>query len=342
MRAWRVHEVGNPLRALRLEDVNDPIPPPGHVVIDVQAASIGFPDLLQVLGRYQTKPRLPFTPGRELCGIVSAIGAGVRDVAEGDRVVTITGEGLAEKAVAPAELVVPVPDAMTSVDAAACLVNYGTALLALRDHADLKDGETLLVTAAAGGVGTAAVQLGRALGATVLGVAGGAEKLGTAIKSGAHEAFDYRAGSFVDVVRNATGGRGVDVCVEPVGGAVFDQACASMGWGGRLLVVGFASGDIPTPSTNHLLLKGYSLIGVNAEASLVRDLAILPRLWTEITALFLEGRITPVVPDVRSLERAPEALADLANRATVGKVVLVPSLNSHQTVDLRGMKINAH
>jgi NADPH2:quinone reductase len=322
MRAWRVHETGS-LDGMRLEELPDPVPGPGEVVIAVEAAAIGFPDLLQVLGLYQARPALPFTPGRELAGVVSAVGPGVDGVGEGDRVVTLAGGAWADTVVAPAAECLPVPAAMPSTDAAALLINYGTAIIGLHDRGHLQEGETLLVTASAGGVGSAAVQIGKAAGARVVGVAGGPAKVATTLALGADHAFD--AGEpLVDAVRTVTGRDGVDVCCESVGGDVFDQACRLMAWAGRLLVVGFAGGRIPQVATNHVLLKGYSVIGVNSDASAARDATQAARLWARIVALYEDGAVAPLLAPPRPLDDVPTALLDLGTRATTGKLVITP------------------
>jgi NADPH:quinone reductase len=324
MRTWQVLRPGVPDDVMRLADVPDIAPGRGQVVLDIEAASIGFPDLLQILGRYQTQPGFPFTPGREFAGVVSAVGPGVRGIGTGERVLTLAGGGLAEQAAVPAAGCLPIPAAMTAVQAAALLVNYGTAVIALEDRARLRAGETLLVTAAAGGVGSAAVQLGKVLGARVIGLAGGPHKVKTVLELGAHLAVDYDEADVVAVLRSATEGRGVDVCFEAVGGRVFDAAARVMAWGGRLLVVGFASGHIPAAATNHLLLKGYGVLGVNSEAAIARDRAELRRIWDRLTGLFGSGDIDPLVRRTLPLDEAPKAFAELAARNSVGKLVVVP------------------
>lgn len=323
VRAWMVRDKGALASVLEFVDVDDPVPGAGDVVVDVTAASVGFPDLLQVTGRYQTIPPLPFVPGREFVGVVSAVGADVSAFSPGDRVLSITGGGLAERAIVPAAFALPVPDAFDDVVASAVLVNYGTAIVALENRARLRRGETLLVTAAAGGVGIAAVQVGRALGAHVIGVAGGAAHVAAAVDAGAEVAFDYRAGPFVDAVRDATSGHGVDVCFDAVGGDIFDGASRVMAWDGRLLVVGFASGEIPTAELNRLILQGCSYVGVNAEVSAARDPGLLVRIWDRIVTWHASGAVRPVIGSVRPLDEALVTFEELAARRVVGKAVLV-------------------
>ena len=324
MRAWQLSDLGEPADVLELKDVADPTPGEGQVVLDVKATSIGFPDLLQVRGGYQVKPPMPFTPGTEIAGVVSAVGAGVTNVAEGDRVLWMGLGGLAEKVVAPAIGCFPIPDDMSFAQASVLLINYGTGVFALENRAKLQPGETLLVTAAAGGAGSAAVQLGKAMGANVIGLAGGAKKVETVFALGADAAFDYNEVNIVDAVRAATDNRGVDVCYEAVGGDTFDQVRRTMGWDGRLLIIGFTSGRIADAPTNHILLKNYSIVGVHWGAWLARDRDALRNNWDRICELFETGHIDPLISAERPLEEAVDAFTALASRGTVGKVVVCP------------------
>jgi NADPH:quinone reductase len=235
MRAWQVHELGEPSEVLRLDEVAEPTPGEGSVVIDVKACGLKFPDLLQIRGGYQVKPRLPFTPGGEVAGVVRSVGDGVTTPKVGDRVLFMGNGGLADQALARAEACFPIPDAMSFEQASCLLTNYGTTVFALEERAHLQPGETLLVTAAAGGVGSSAIQVGKAMGANVIGLAGGPDKVATAYELGADAAFDYTEVDVVEAVRAATDGRGVDVCYEAVGGDIFDQVRRTMAWDGRLL-----------------------------------------------------------------------------------------------------------
>ncbi len=324
MRAWQVHELGEPTEVMRLDEVDDPTPGEGRVVIDVKACGLKFPDLLQIRGGYQVKPRLPFTPGGEIAGVVSEVGPGVTSVSAGDRVLFMGNGGLADKALASAEGCFPIPDDMSFEHAACLLTNYGTTVFALDERAHLQPGETLLVTAAAGGVGSSAIQVGKAMGANVIGLAGGPEKVETVFALGADAAFDYREVDVVEAVRAATDGRGVDVCYEAVGGDIFDQVRRTMAWDGRLLVIGFTSGRIPEAPANHILLKNYSIVGVHWGASLERDPSALRRGWDRICELYRTGHIDPLIDAVRPLDEAVAALDDLDHRRTTGKVVIAP------------------
>lgn len=325
MRAWQVHELGEPADGLRLDDIDAPTAKEGTVVIDVAAVGVKFPDLLQIRGGYQVKPPLPFTPGNEAAGIVSAVGDGVTDFAVGDRVVSTASGGLAESVRAPARTVFKLPDAM-SFEQAACLpTNYGTTVFALENRAKLAEGETMLVTAAAGGVGSAAIQVGKALGASVIGLAGGPDKVETVLGLGADQAFDYKEVDIVETVRAATDGKGVDVCYEAVGGDTFDQVRRTMGWDGRLLVIGFTSGRIPDAPANHMLLKNYAVVGVHWGAWLERVPDGMQQNWDRICELFETGHIDPLIDSVRPMAEASNALTDIGARKTVGKVIIDPT-----------------
>lgn len=324
MRAWQLHELGEPTEVLKLETVPDPTPGEGRVVIDVKACGLKFPDLLQIRGGYQVKPKLPFTPGGEVAGVVRSLGPGVTSLSVGDRVLFMGMGGLAEQAVAFEASCFPIPDAMSFEQAACLLTNYGTTVFALDERAKLQPGETLLVTAAAGGVGSSAIQVGKAMGANVIGLAGGAEKVKTVYELGADAAFDYKEVDIVEAIRSATDQRGVDVCYEAVGGDIFDQVRRCMAWDGRLLVIGFTSGRIPDAPANHILLKNYSIVGVHWGASLDRDPTALRRGWDRICELFGTGHIDPLIDAVRPLDEAVAALDDLDNRRTVGKVIVAP------------------
>lgn len=326
MRAWQMVEVGDPSDVLEFAMVPDPEPGPGEVLLNVDACGLKFPDILQIQGRYQVKPTLPFIPGGEIAGTVAAHGADLDDDAPavGDRVLVMGDGGLAERVAVPAHRCLPIPKAMSSEQAAAMLVNYGTGVFALQHRARLQAGESVLVTAAAGGVGSAAVQLAKAIGATVYGLAGGAEKVDVVRSLGADEAFDYRQIDIVDTIREVTGGAGVDVVYEAVGGDVFDQVRRVVAWDGRLLVIGFTSGRIPDAPANHMLLKNYSIVGVHWGAHLARRDEALREDWDAVVKLFGTGKVDPLISEVRPLSEALDALSDIGNRRTVGKVVIRP------------------
>ena len=327
MRAWQVTELGEPAEVLSLVDIPIPTIRPDQVLIEVKAVGLNFPDGLQIRGGYQVKAKLPFTPGSEIAGVIVSIGeeaAGkeARSCAVGDRVVWMGTGGLAEFVAAPAASLFPMPDDL-SFEKAACLpYNYGTGVYALENRARLSPGETMLVTAAAGGVGSAAVQLGKAMGANVIGLAGGPDKVATVYELGADAAFDYREVDIVDAVRAATDGRGVDVCYEAVSGDTFDQVRRCMAWDGRLLIIGFTSGRIAEAPTNHILLKNYSIVGVHWGAYLDRSASAPRENWDRIIQLFNTGKIDPLISSVRPLEQAQQGLIDIGSRKTVGKVII--------------------
>lgn len=327
MRIWRVHELGEPLDVMRLEEADPPDPGPGQVVLDVEAVGLNFPDLLQVRGGYQRRPDLPFTPGIEIVGRVvesptSTSGrAGLRP---GERVLWMGRGGLAEQCAAPADECFPVPESMPSAKAAALLHNYGTSWFALHERAALQPGEILLVHAGAGGVGSAAVQLGKAAGAMVIATAGGPAKKQILETIGADVAIDYLDEDFVGLVEEVTDGRGADVILDPVGGDVFDRSRKVVAWNGRLLVVGFTSGRIPVAPVNHVLLKNYSVVGVHWGAALGRDPGSLRRTYGELCREWEHGSIDPLIGGVLPLPAAAEALARLGARESVGKLVIQP------------------
>jgi NADPH2:quinone reductase len=324
MRAWRLHELGDPAEVLRLEDVESPSPGPGQVRVAVAAAGLNFFDDLVCRGQYQDRPALPFTPGAEFVGRVLEAGEGV-DVPAGARVVGMAAwpaGALAEEALGDARMIFAVPDSMPDETAAGLLVTYGTAHAALHRRAGLRAGETLLVHAGAGGVGSAAIQLGVAAGARVLATAGGPEKVEVCRKLGAERAIDYRTEDFVAVVKEATGGRGVDVVFDPVGGDVFDRSLRCIAWEGRLLVVGFTSGRIGSAPANLVLLKNMSVVGIAWGAYRKHEPELLGQIHADVLRLYAEGKVDPLVHSVLPLEEAPRGLADLASRRTVGKVVI--------------------
>jgi NADPH2:quinone reductase len=323
VRIWRVHELGEPEEVMRVEEAAPPERQPGHVVLEVEAVGLNFPDLLQVRGGYQRRPPLPFTPGAEVVGRVRGSDAD-GPPAEGERVLWMGTGGLAERCLAPAAQCFPVPGSMPTPKAAALLHNYGTVWFALHDRARLQPGEVLLVHAGAGGVGSAAVQLGKAAGAMVIASAGGPDKKHVLEDLGADVAIDYLNEDFVEVVRDITDGRGADVVFDPVGGDTFDRSRRVVGWDGRLLVIGFTSGRIPDAPTNHVLLKNYSVVGVHWGGSLGRDPEALRRTYDELCREWDAGTIDPLVGDVVPFEDAARALARLGSRASVGKLVVQP------------------
>lgn len=323
MKAWLVEDWCTP-EQMRWADLPLPEPGPGQVRVRVAAAALNFLDTLMMAGRYQERPPLPFTPGVELSGVVDAVGTGV-ELAVGARVCGLVSYGaFAEHAVVDAADLYPVPDGIDLETAAALPVVYGTAHHALVARGRMQVGETLLVLAAAGGVGLATVQLGRALGLTVLAAAGGAEKCALAAARGATQAFDYTAPDWTEQVKAATQGRGVDAVFDPVGGDYSAAALRLLAVGGRLLIVGFAAGAIPEIPANRLLLKDLSAVGVVWGPWRRRHRAAAAAQMASLFDLWRAGAITPLVSQRRPLAEAPAAIADLGSRRTTGKVLLIP------------------
>jgi NADPH:quinone reductase len=324
MRAWRVHELGDPAEVLRLEDVQPPSPGRGQVRVAVAAAGLNFFDDLLCRGLYQDRPALPFTPGAEFVGRILEAGEEV-DAPVGTRVVGMAAwpaGSLAEEALADTSMIFAVPDSMPDDTAAGFLVTYGTAHAALHRRARLQAGETLLVHAGAGGVGSAAIQLGVAAGARVLATAGGPGKVEVCRKLGATLAIDYQSEDFVAVVKEATGGQGADVIFDPVGGDVFDRSLRAIAWEGRLLVVGFTSGRIPSAPAHLVLLKNMSVVGIAWGAYRKHEPELFGAIHADLLRLYAEGKVDPLVHSVLPLEEAPRGLADLTGRRTAGKVVI--------------------
>jgi len=324
MRAMLVEDWCDP-KDMRLAELPDPEPGPGQVAIDVKAVGCNFFDILIAQGKYQVRPPRPFSPGGEVAGVIRAVGPDVRDLRAGDRVFAMLGwGGYATVALAPAAGVVRMPDAMSFEHGAAFGVVYQTSYFALVYRAALQRGETLLVHAAAGGVGLAAVQIGKALGARVLATAGSPAKLAIACEHGAAQAFDYSTPAWVEQVKEASGGRGADVIYDPVGGEIFDLSTKCIAFGGRLLVIGFASGQIPTLQINRVLLKNISIVGLHWGAYRQHDPDKIPQAMTALFAMYERGAVTPVVSSTYPLADAAQALEEIASRRSVGKVVLLP------------------
>lgn len=323
MRIWRLDALGDPAEQLRQVEEDPPQAGAGEVLVDVEAVGLAFPDVLQCRGEYQVKTGPGFTPGGELAGRVAALGDGVEGLDVGQRVVFLGGGGLAEQVVHPAAGVYAVPDGVTAETAAAIPINYGTTLFALRDRAGLRAGETVLVTGAAGGTGTAAIQLAKAFGARTIAIAGGATKCDLLREVGADVVIDHRTTpAWVDAVREASGG-GVDVAYDPVGGDTFHQVRRCMGWDGRLLVIGFVAG-IPEAPMNHVLLKNYSIMGVHWGASVARDPDSLKEQMTTLLRMAADGSVAPPLYPPYGFDDAATALQDIADRKVHGKVVVTP------------------
>ncbi len=312
-----------PAESLTLEDVPAPAFGEQDVLVDVRAAALNFPDVLMIAGKYQSQPPFPFSPGGEIAGIVAAVGARVEQFKPGDRVFGGIGHGgFAEQAAVPAARLHAMPDAMSFVAASGITTTYGTSYYALKQRAALQRGENLLVLGAAGGVGISAVQLGKVLGARVIAAASSPEKLAMAAQSGADALVDYSDGQLKDKVKDLTGGKGADVIYDPVGGALFDQCLRCINWYGRILVIGFAAGDIPKAPINLILLKSCQLVGVFYGAFSFRSPKENAANFSELLALFAAGKLKPVVGRTYPLERYAEALNDLSGRRALGKVVV--------------------
>ena len=318
MRAWRVHSLGDPAEVMSLDEVDQPTPGEGQLLVGVRAAGLNFPDVLMTQGQYQERPPLPFTPGVELCGEVVGTGQRVLGSPSG-------GPGaFAEYALMDADAAWPVPDGMSDEQAASLYLTYQTGYVGLHRRAGLQAGEWLLVHAGAGGVGTAAIQLGKAAGAKVIATAGGERKTQVCRKLGADHVIDYTAEDFVPVVKEITGGHGADVVYDPVGGAVFDGSRRCIAFEGRLVVVGFTSGTIPQAPVNHALVKNYSIVGLHWGLYRKHDPARIGMVHEELCRLFDDGAIAPLVGATLPLEQLPEVMTAIADRSTVGKVVLKP------------------
>lgn len=312
-----------PPESLVLEEVDAPTAGPGQVLIDVHASAVNFPDVLMIEGKYQNRPPFPFSPGGEIAGTVAALGEGVTGLAVGDRVFGGIGVGgFAEQVAVPATAMRPMPDAMSFAKASGISTTYGTSYYALKQRAALKAGETLLVLGAAGGVGLAAVELGKAMGARVIAAASTDEKLAIARKAGADELINYSDGELKDKVKALTDGRGADVIYDPVGGDLFDQCMRSVAWYGRVLVIGFAAGDIPKVPINLILLKSCQVVGVFFGAWSGRFHKEAAENFEEILDLYNNGRIDPLIGAEYPLEDYAKALRDLSERRAIGKVVV--------------------
>lgn len=322
MRAVVLCNYGPPPQ-IGVEEIAAPALKPGHVRIRVHAVGFGFPDALQVAGKYQIKPDVPFTPGNETAGVVIEAAPDVSAAKPGDRVLAMaSGGGLAEECVAPAASLIPLPRSMSMGAAAGFLVNYGTTYHALVQRAQIKAGETLLVLGAAGGVGLTAIEIGKALGARVLAGASTDGKLELAKKHGADAVFNYTTEQIKTKVMEFTGGRGVDVAYDPVGADFAEQAVRSMAWNGRYLVIGFAGGKIPAIPLNLALLKGCSLVGVFWGAHTRHEPQLHADNLQALFRLFNEGKIRPHITEMNGLERFNEALDVLNGRRSTGKVVI--------------------
>ena len=324
MRAVVCHELGPP-SLLRVEERPDPVPGPGHVVVDVEAAGVNYVDALFVAGQYQIRPAVPFVPGTESAGRVSAVGEAVTTLEAGQRVLVSAGlGGFATKVGAPATAVTALPDVLDAPRAATFTQSYSTCLFALRERAAAQPDESVLVLGAGGGVGLAAIGVARALGCRVLGVASTEEKRGAALAAGAEAALDPAAESVKDAARAWAGGTGVDLVVDPVGGALAEPSLRALGDRGRYLVVGFAAGSIPSIPLNQVLLRNRTVIGIDWGIWAMQHPARQGALLADLLAMVADGSIDPVRPVEYPLDEVARALEDLLGRRTVGKIALIP------------------
>ena len=322
MHAWRGHSFGPP-ESLVFEEVPDRALDDGQIRIDVKAIGVNFPDVLYVAGTYQVKPTPPFVPGMEVAGVVSE--SRVPEIPVGARVAsTLDGSGgYATSAIGYALTTWRIPDAMPFDDAAAMTITYQTGWFGLHRRARLQAGEWLLVHAGAGGVGSAAIQLGKAAGAKVIATAGGAQKVEVCKRLGADVVVDYKSEDFVAVVKSVTGGMGADVVYDPVGGDVFDKSTKCIAWEGRIVVVGFTSGRFPEVRANHVLVKNYAVLGLHWGMYNLRNPEAVRAAQGELERLYLAGKIKPLVSERLPLRDAPAAMKKVASRASTGKIVLV-------------------
>ena len=322
MRALLCTEFGPPDR-LAIHDVPSLEPGPGDVIISVKAASVNFPDVLIIENKYQFKPPLPFSPGSELAGIVKSVGEGVTSVRPGDLVMAFTLHGaFAEEIRVEAQRELPVPEGMDLVTASALLLTYGTMDHALRDRGAVSEGETVLVLGASGGIGIASIEIAKALGARVLAAASSDDKLEVCREHGADAVVNYATTDLRDAIKTFTEGKGVDVICDPVGGPYTEPALRSIAWRGRLLVVGFAAGEIPKIPLNLVLLKGCSIVGVFWGDYLRRERASFMKSVEQLGVWYRAGKITPHVSATFGLDHAVDALKVMAARKAVGKLVV--------------------
>jgi len=327
IRAWQVRQLGDPAEVLTLVDGPSPAPGAGQVRVAVRASAVNFADTLMCRGEYQVKPDLPFVPGHEVCGDVLEVGEGVTHVAVGDRVLggtAIPAGGFATECLMDAATTFPAPDGLDDAASAALMISYQTGWFALHRRARLREGEHLLVHAASGGVGSAAVQLGRAAGAHVIGVVGGADKVAIARETGCDVVIDRRAEDVIATVKEATGGHGADVVYDPVGGPSYTASTKCIAFEGRIVVVGFASGRVPEPRLNHAMVKNYSILGLHWGLYQQQDPQSVQDCHADLVRLADEGRIAPLVAETFPFAETPDALARIAGGSSTGRIVVTP------------------
>ena len=326
MRAWQVRELGEPLEVLQLSQAPDPQPESGQILVRVLASAANFPDVLMCRGMYQVRPAMPFTPGVELCGEVAALGEGVSRFAIGDRVIgasVLPHGGFAELAIMNEATTYAAPASLDDAEAAAFYLGYQTGWFALHRRARLQPGETLLVHAAAGGVGSAAVQLGKAAGARVIGVVGGPEKAQVARSLGADLVIDRLSEDFVASVKEVTGGRGADVIFDPVGGNAYRRSTKCIAFEGRIVIVGFAGGEVQSAALNHALVKNYSILGLHWGYYNEKDPAAVDACQVLLTLMADAGTLRPLVSERLALGDVAGGIQRLADGSTTGRVVYV-------------------
>lgn len=323
MRALLCKEHGLPDKLVLATDVEEPTAGPGEVVIDVKAAGLNFPDVLIIQGKYQFQPEMPFSPGGECAGVILSVGEGVSRYKVGDKVIAMTGSGAFRDQVTTSEhAVMPMPEGLDFTQAAGVAMTYFTSYHALKQRANLQPGETLLVLGAAGGVGSTAVELGKHMGAKVIAAASSEEKLAMCRDLGADETINYSEQDLKGAIKELTGGKGVDVVYDPVGGDYAEPALRGMAWNGRYLVIGFASGPIPEPPLNLTLLKGSSIVGVFWGRFIGEEPEVHQQNIRELWSLFAEGKLKPAINDVFPLEDYEKAYEVMMGRKARGKVIL--------------------
>lgn len=327
MLAWRVHELGEPQDVLTLDEIERPRAAAGEIVVRVLAVAANFPDALLCRGQYQVRPPLPFSPGIEVCGEVVEVGDKAGPWSVGDRIIGTpefpTG-GYAEYSVLLGAKALPAPESLDDAEASALLIGYQTGWFALHRRAAIRPGEWLLVHAAAGGVGSAAVQLGKAAGARVIGVAGGPDKAEYVRQLGADVVIDRRVQDVVEVVKQVTDGHGADVVYDPVGGDSYDQSAKCVAFEGRILVIGFAGGRIQAPPLNHALIKNYSILGLHWGLYATKNPRLILECHAELTRLAAEGKVRPFISERLALSDVPDGVARVASGRTVGRLAFIP------------------
>lgn len=326
MRSWMVTELGEPKDVLKMKELPEPSVEAGKVLIEVESASLNFFDILLCQGKYQERPPIPFTPGAEISGIIRSVGGGCK-LKAGQRVIAtpeLPKGGLSERVSVPEDAVYVISESMSAGEAAAMFITYHTSYYALYHRANIQKGEVLLVHAGAGGVGSAAIQLGKEKGAKVIATAGSPEKVQICKDVGADIAIDYLSDDFVDIVKKETDGSGADVIFDPVGGNVFDRSRKCIAFDGRLLTIGFASGRIPDAPVNHALIKNYAIVGVHWGLFRKRNPGKVKEIHENLMQLYEQGAVRPLLYKEYNFADVPAALEVLADRQTYGKLIVKP------------------